>query len=107
MQKQLGLDVWYVGFVTDENQFISINQAFEANPSWEAEVLAGNALAGTIEIAGLIWEIYPTQSPANPPGTKELAMLLRDTAFTVVIYGTAPDSDFEILAKAIASQLGN
>lgn len=107
MEKQLGLDVWYVGFVTDENQFIAINQAFEANPSWEADVLAGNALAGTVEIAGLIWEIYPTQSPSDPPGTKELAMLLRDEASTVVIYGTAPDSDFEILAEAIASQLGN
>jgi hypothetical protein len=107
MEKQLGLDVWYVGFVTDENQFIAINQAFEANASWEADVLAGNALAGTVEIAGLVWEIYPTQSPSDPPGTKELAMLLRDPAFTVVIYGTAPDRDFEVLAQAIATELGN
>lgn len=107
MEKQLGLDVWYVGFVTDDNQFLAISQAFNSNPSWEADILAGNSLAGTVEISGLIWEIYPTQSPSDPPGTKELAMLLRESASTVVIYGTAADADFEVLAQAIASQLGN
>lgn len=107
VEKQLGLDVWYVGFVTDDSQFIAISQAFDSNPSWESDVLAGNSLTGTREIAGLSWEIYPTRTPSNPPGTKELAMLHRAETWTVVIYGTAAESDFEILAEAIATQLGN
>lgn len=106
IEKQLGLDVWYVGFVTADSQFIAINQAFQTNPSWEADILAGNGLSGLEEIAGLTWEIYPTRTPSDPPGTKELAMLLRTDSSTVVIYGTAARADFEILAEAIAMQLG-
>lgn len=106
LEKQLGLDVWYLGFVTDDSQFIALSQAFAANPSWEADGLAGNALSGSQEIAGLSWEIYPTTTPSNPPGTKELAMLYRDDSWTVVIYGTADPADFEILAAAIANQMG-
>ncbi len=107
IEKQLGLDVWYVGFVTEDSQFIGISQAFNSNPSWESDVLAGNSLTGTRDIAGLTWEIYPTRTPSDPPSTKELAMLYRSESWTVVIYGTAAEADFEILAEAIAMQLGN
>ncbi len=107
IEKQLGLDVWYVGFVTESSQFIALSQAFDSNPSWEADVLAGNAMTGTREIVGLTWEIYPTRTPSDPPSTKELAMLYRGESWTVVIYGTAAETDFEVLAEAIAMQLGN
>lgn len=107
LEKQLGLDVWYIGFVTDENQFIGLSQAFESNASWEADVLAGNALVGEVEVGGLVWEIYPTRTPSDPPGTKEYAMLHRFGSSTVVIYGTAPESDFNMMADAIALELGN
>lgn len=106
IEKQLGLDVWYVGFVTEDSQFLALTQSFNSNPSWESDVLAGNSLAGTKEIAGLSWEIYPTRTPSDPPGTKELAMLYRTESWTVVIYGTAAEADFEVLAEAIAAQLG-
>jgi hypothetical protein len=36
LDNTLGVRGWYVGFVTDENQFIGLSQAFETNPSWEA-----------------------------------------------------------------------
>lgn len=107
VEKQLGLDVWYVGFVTGENQFVGLSQAFSSNPSWEADILAGNRLSGELEISGLKWETYPTTSPSDPPGTKEYAMLHRASDFTVVIYGTAPESEFLLVAQAIAEQLGN
>lgn len=106
LEKQLGLDVWYLGFVTDDSQFIALRQAFAANSSWEADLLSGNALFDSQEISGLTWEIYPTTTPSNPPGTKELAMLYRGDSWTVVIYGTADQVDFELLAEAIANQVG-
>lgn len=101
----LGVRGWYVGFVTDENEFIGLSQAFETNPSWEAEMLKTNLLEGEIEIAGLVWEIWPTRNPSNPPGTKEFALKHNFGDSSVVIYGTADRADFELIATAIAQQL--
>jgi hypothetical protein len=101
----LGVRGWYVGFVTDENQFIGLSQAFQTNPSWEAELLKTNFQDGEIEIAGLTWEIWPTRAPSNPPGTKEFALKHGFGESVVVIYGTAPLADFELVAESIAQLL--
>jgi hypothetical protein len=101
----LGVRGWYVGFVTDENQFIGLSQAFQTNPSWEAELLKTNFQDGEIEIAGLTWEIWPTRAPSNPPGTKEFALKHGFGESVVVIYGTAPLADFELVAGSIAQLL--
>jgi len=107
VEKQLGLDAWYIGFVTGENEFLGMNQTFSSNPSWEADFLGGNELSGEMVVEGLSWEMYPTKNPSSPPGTKEFAMLHRSENFTVVIYGTADKEDFSLLAQAISKQLGN
>jgi hypothetical protein len=107
VEKQLGLDAWYVGFVTADNEFLGLNQTFSSNPSWEADFLAGNQLSSSELVGGLSWELYPTKMPSDPPGTKEFAMLHRAENFTVVIYGTAEKADFLLLAEAISKQLGN
>lgn len=105
LDQTLGVRGWYVGFVTEENEFIGLSQAFETNPSWEAEMLKTNFLEGEIEIAGLVWEIWPTIDPKNPPGTKEFALKHSFGEGVVVIYGTADRSDFELMATAIAQTL--
>lgn len=107
VEKQLGLDAWYVGFVTSNNEFLGMNQTFNSNPSWEADFLAGNELSGTELVEGLSWELYPTKMPSDPPGTKEFAMLHRAKNFTVAIFGTADKEDFALLAQAISKQLAN
>ena len=101
----LGVRGWYVGFVTDENEFIALSQAFESNPSWESEMLKANLQDGEIEIAGLVWEIWPTRNPSNPPGTKEFALKHNFNGSSVVIYGTADLADFELVAASIAKQI--
>jgi len=101
----LGVRGWYVGFVTPENEFIGLSQAFETNASWEAELLKTNLLEGEIEISGLMWEIWPTRNPSNPPSTKEFALKHNFDDSAVVIYGTADRSDFELVATSIAEQL--
>jgi len=101
----LGVRGWYVGFVTDENEFIGLSQAFESNLSWEAELLKSNLQDGEIEIAGLTWEIWPTRNPSNPPGTKEFALKHNFNGSSVVIYGTADRADFELIATSIADQI--
>ena len=105
LDNTLGVRGWYVGFVTEDNQFIGLSQAFLTNPSWESEMLKTNLYEGEIEIAGLTWEIWPTRSPSNPPGTKEFALKHNFGDSSVVIYGTASRSDFELIATAIAEQL--
>ena len=60
LDNTLGVRGWYLGFVTDDNQFIGLSQAFQTNPSWESEMLKTNILEGEIEISGLTWEIWST-----------------------------------------------
>lgn len=105
LDNTLGVRGWYLGFVTDDNQFIGLSQAFQTNPSWESEMLKTNILEGEIEISGLTWEIWPTRNPSNPPGTKEFALKHNFAESSVIIYGTAERADFELIATSIAEQL--
>lgn len=105
LETTLGVVSWYVGFVTPDNQFIGLTQAVDSNPSWESELLAGNLQDGDVVLSGLTWEVWPTLNPSSPKGTKEYVLLHRTADAVVVIYGTAPLSDFELLATAISSQL--
>ena len=107
LETEFGVDTWYVGFVTEDNQYIAMSQAFETNASWEALKLQGNWLEEETMVDGSSWEIWPTLTPSNPPGTKEYAMLHRFDGSAVVIFGTAAETDFQALASAIARQLGN
>lgn len=104
VENTLGVSTWYVGFVTESNQYIGLTQVFETNPSWEAEMLAGNFFDSEVQLAGLTWEIWPTLNPSTPRGTKEYLLLHRNGTEVVVIYGTANTDDFEALASAIAAE---
>ena len=105
LETNLGVVSWYVGFVTEDNQYIGLSQAFDSNPSWESDLLSSNFQDGQIELSGLTWEIWPTINPSSPPGTTEYALLHRLENSVVVIYGTAVTADFEKLAKAISSEI--
>lgn len=107
LERELGVDSWYVGFVTANNQYLGLSQAWESNPSWEALMLQGNWLEDEVEIAGLKWEIWPALKPSNPPASRDYAMITRFGNNAVVIYGTASKADFELLAEAIAREVSN
>lgn len=105
LETTLGVETWYVGFVTEDNQYIGLTQAFESNPSWLANQLQGNWQDGTMEIDGRIWEIWPTLKPTVPAGTKEYALVHNYETSSVVIYGTADEAQFRLLATAIGKEL--
>ena len=105
LESDLGVQSWYIGFVTEDNQFIGLSQGFEVNPSWTALTLQGNWLEDETVVAGRTWEIWPTLTPSNPPGTKEYAMLHSFGDSAVVIYGTASEEDFNILAKLLSLEI--
>ena len=105
LETSLGVETWYVGFVTEDSQYIGLTQAFESNPSWLANQLQGNWLDGTLDIEGRTWEIWPTLSPRMPAGTKEYALVHNYETSSVVIYGTADEAQFRLLATAISKDL--
>lgn len=105
LETDLGVDSWYVGFVTEDNQFIAFLHGFEVNPSWTALTLQGNWLEDEVVIAGRRWEIWPALSPTDPPGTKDYAMIHSFGDSAVVIYGTAAVEDFETLAGLISLEI--
>ena len=104
-EKDLGVETWYVGFITPDDQYIGLTQAFESNPSWLANKLQGNWLDVTVEIEGRTWEVWPTLLPSVPKGTKEYAMVHTFDNQAVVIYGTASEEDFNKLATQISLDL--
>lgn len=105
VEKDLGVETWYVGFITPDDQYIGLTQAFESNPSWLANKLQGNWLDVTVEIEGRTWEVWPTLLPSVPKGTKEYAMVHTFDNQAVVIYGTASEEDFNKLAAQISIDL--
>lgn len=105
LETTLGVETWYIGFVTQDNQYIGLTQAFESNPSWLANQLQGNWQDGSMEIEGRSWEIWPTLSPKVPAGTKEYALVHNYESSSVVIYGTADEAQFRLLATAISKEL--
>ncbi len=105
LENELEVASWYVGFVTPDNQFIGMSQAFESNPSWLALTLQGNWQDGEIVLGGKTWQIWPTLTPSNPPGTKEYAMVHEFGSSAVVIFGTATKEDFIRLATEISKQI--
>lgn len=105
LETEFGVETWYVGFVTPDNQYIGLSQAFETNASWEALILQGNWFEREEVVLGKSWEVWPTLVPSDPPGTKEFAMLHRFDSSAVVIYGTADSEDFVLLAELIAQEL--
>ena len=105
LENELDVQSWYLGFVTPDNQFIGMSQAFESNPSWLALTLQGNWQDGEVSVEGKTWQIWPTLTPQNPPGTKEYAMVHEYGDSAVVLFGTAKKDDFLKLAGEISKQL--
>jgi len=105
VEEDLGVKTWYVGYITPDDQYIGLTQAFESNPSWLANKLQGNWLDVTAEIEGRTWEIWPTLLPSVPKGTKEYAMVHNFDKQAVVLFGTASEEDFLKLATKISIDL--
>jgi hypothetical protein len=105
LEETAGVSSWYSGFVTEDNQFIGLKQAFESNPSWVALTLERNWYERDLQIAGFTWQVWPELRPTSPPSTMNLAMLVEIGSQAIIIYGTASEADFVQLATAIAPQL--
>lgn len=105
LEKTAGVSNWYVGFVTEGNQYIGLRQAFESNPSWVALTLERNWYERDIEVAGLRWQVWPELRPTDPPSTMNTAWLIEVNNQAIVLFGTATEAEFIQIAEAMAPEI--
>ena len=84
-----GVNSWFIGLVTDSNQFIGVKQGFDINPTWLALELQGNWQSGETEIAGKTWQVWEDLTPSEPKETKHYALVYEYEQNAILIYGTA------------------
>lgn len=99
-----GVDTWYIGFVTPAQQFIAIDQGIDANPSWQAALLQNGPKTGETTIDGVTWQVYDNRS-ADKPGNLAYALATTVGTSTVLLYGTADDTEFETIATSISADV--
>jgi hypothetical protein len=102
-----GVDVWTVGFLTPDEQYIGLQQGIRANPTWVANQLDQHRATGTRSIGGTRWTVYDRRDEGQDAGNKVYALVGAFGADTIVLTGTADDASFRTVASAVAEQLGS
>ena len=99
-----GVTTWYVGFITPAEQFIALRQGIKANPTWLANQVVPAKPAGTRVIAGVTWDLYD-QRGAPDAGNLAYAMTAEGSTSSFVLFGTAIDAEFDVMATALATTI--
>jgi len=105
MQTKAGVTSWYIGLITPSTQFIGVRQGIDADPTWLANQLDFARGSGAIDIDGVTWQLYDNRD-RDDAGNLAYVMTAEHGASTVVLFGTAPDSEFETLAASVSAELG-
>ena len=98
--------LWYVGYVTPApgQSFLALHQAYDANPTWQANLLRNATATGTETIDGIEWEVYDQREAADV-GNIEFAMTAQVGDQWLVLFGTADEEDFNAFAEAVSAAL--
>ena len=72
--------------------------------TWVAEQVVDAAAGPTVRLGGLDWISYDRRD-VDDPGNVEFALVTEIDGSTVVISGTADDTEFAILAEAIGKEV--
>ncbi len=101
LQTTGGVTGWYIGLVTDQEQFIGIEQGFDVNPTWLALQLQGNWQSGEREINGKTWQVWEDLTPSQPRETKHYALVYEYGQNAILIYGTATEEAIGSIAAQV------
>lgn len=101
-----GVDVWTVGLLTPDKQFIGLQQGIDANPTWVANQLDQHAATGSRTIDGTEWTVYDRRDEGKDAGNQAYSLVTTFGRNTIVLAGTADDRSFRTVAAAVAKQLG-
>lgn len=93
-------DVWTVIYAPDRNRgYLRVAQAFDADDTWSADVLAGEPATGRVTIDGIAWDEYRIDDPERA-GNVSYALGTVAGADRVLVYGSA---DPELAADVAAT----
>jgi hypothetical protein len=96
---------WYVGLITSDDRFIGLLQGFDANPTWLDDALRQPSREGeSVEIGGAQWTLYDRRE-IDEIGNRAYALVTEAESSTIVLYGTASETEFAQLATAVAAEL--
>jgi hypothetical protein len=99
-----GVDVWTVGLITPDKQYIGIHQGVKANPTWVSEQLDQHAQTGTKTIDGTRWDVYDRRSEGSSAGNLDYSLVSTFGTNTIVLSGTADNASFRQVATGITKQ---
>jgi hypothetical protein len=100
-----GVDVWTVGLLTPDKQYIGLQQGIRANPTWVSNQLDQKAATGTRSIGGTKWTVYDRRAEGQDAGNHAYALVATFGTNTIVLAGTADDASFRTVATRVAAQL--
>lgn len=100
-----GVARWDIGFLTPGGDYIELTQGVDANPSWVSDQVSGAASSQTVRLGGATWEVYDRRDVADA-GNVEYALVATRGASTIVLSGTADDTEFGELAEAVTEGWG-
>ena len=96
---------WYLGILTDEDRFIALNQRIQADDTWLIRMMDSTFPTGDRIIDGRSWTEYDRRDDDNASGNKPYGIAITVGESTVLLHGTAPTEDFELLASLVADEL--
>ncbi len=95
---------WYIGLITPSQQFVAVEQGIHTSDTWFGSLIGKSPATGHVTIAGIRWTIYD-QRAASGTGNFPYSLTGTIGASHFVLHGSASDSEFQVLARAIAAQL--
>lgn len=99
-----GVSSWNIGLLTPSSEYLGITQGFDANETWLAGQLRQSAASTTVMVDGIEWTVYDNRGRENV-GNVEYAMSTESGNSTFVLFGTAADEEFLVVASALTDQI--
>ncbi len=95
---------WHIGFLTPRKDFIGVVQGISANPTWLSDQVEGARPSGSRVVEGVRFTEYD-RSGEKDPGNVAFALATTSGGSDVVIFGTASQPEFAVVARAVAREL--
>ncbi|MCX7521871.1 DUF4245 domain-containing protein [Microbacterium sp. STN6] len=100
-----GVDSWYIGLLSPDQQYVGITQGFDANASWLSDQVYRARSTQTSVIGGVRWKVYDNRQSDADVGNAEYALVASAGHSTYVVFGTAHPKQIGAAAGAIAQQI--
>ncbi|MBO9041923.1 MULTISPECIES: DUF4245 domain-containing protein [Curtobacterium] len=100
-----GVDVWTVGFVTPDKQYLGLQQGIDANASWVSNQLDQRPSTGDRTIGDTEWTVYDRRAEGTDAGNHAYSLVSTFGKNTIVLSGTADDKAFRTVATAVSREL--